>query len=86
MGKPGNNLSFVRVPVKLGVETGYSEVDISRTGATVDLGSTLGNVVSGIQAVTSASSLGTTASTHATSSPLRRNRCTARLRVLLVPI
>jgi hypothetical protein len=42
--------STVRVPVKLEVETGHSEVNVSGTGATVDLGSTLGNVVSGLQA------------------------------------
>jgi len=41
----------VRVPVKLDVETGHSEVNVTGAGATVDLGSTLGNVVSGIQAV-----------------------------------
>jgi hypothetical protein len=41
----------VRVPVKLDVETGHSEVNVSAAVATVDLGSTLGNVVSAIQAV-----------------------------------
>jgi hypothetical protein len=41
----------VRVPVKLEVETGHSEVNVSAAAATVDLGSTLGNVVSAIQAV-----------------------------------
>jgi outer membrane receptor protein involved in Fe transport len=35
----------VRVPVKLEVAVGHSEVNVSGTGATVDLGSTLGNVV-----------------------------------------
>jgi hypothetical protein len=41
----------VRVPIKLDVETGHSEVNVTGTGVTVDLGSTLGNVVSGIQVV-----------------------------------
>ena len=35
----------VRVPVQLTVAAGRSEVNVSGTGATVDLGSTLGNVV-----------------------------------------
>ncbi len=35
----------VRVPVQLAVVAGHSEVNVSGTGATVDLGSTLGNVV-----------------------------------------
>jgi len=40
----------VRVPVKLAVEAGHTEVNVLGNGATVDLGSTLGNVVSGSQA------------------------------------
>jgi len=40
----------VRVPVKLEVATGHSEMSVSGTGATVDLGSTLGDVVSSHEA------------------------------------
>ena len=40
----------VRVPVKLEVAAGHSEVNVSGTGATVDLGSTLGDVVSSHEA------------------------------------
>lgn len=36
----------VRIPVKLEVAAGHSEVNVIGTGATVDLGPTLGNVVS----------------------------------------
>ena len=36
----------VRVPVKLEVATGHTEVNVRGTAATVDLGSTLGNVIS----------------------------------------
>jgi hypothetical protein len=41
----------VRVPLKLEVATGHSEVNVSGTGATVDTSQTLGNVVSELQAV-----------------------------------
>ncbi len=40
----------VRVPVKLEVAAGHSEVNVSGTGATVDIGSTLGDVVSSHEA------------------------------------
>jgi len=40
----------VRIPVKLDVATGHSEVSVTGTGATVDLGPTLGNVVSSHEA------------------------------------
>jgi hypothetical protein len=40
----------VRVPVKLDVETGHTEVNVTGVGATVDTSQTLGNVVSEKQA------------------------------------
>ena len=40
----------VRIPVKLDVAAGHSEVNVSGTGAMVDLGPTLGNVVSSKEA------------------------------------
>ncbi len=40
----------VRIPIKLEVATGHSEVSVTGTGATVDLGPTLGNVVSSREA------------------------------------
>ena len=40
----------VRIPVKLEVAAGHSEVSVTGTGATVDLGPTLGNVVSSHEA------------------------------------
>lgn len=40
----------VRVPVKLVVAAGHSEVNVTAVGATVDLGTTLGNVVSSHEA------------------------------------
>jgi len=40
----------VRIPVKLQVAVGHSEVSVVGTGATVDLGPTLGNVVSAHEA------------------------------------
>lgn len=40
----------VRIPVNLQVAAGHTEVSISATGATVDLGSTLGDVVSSHEA------------------------------------
>jgi len=40
----------VRLPIKLEVAAGHSEVNVSATGATVDLGSTLGDVVSSHEA------------------------------------
>ena len=41
----------VRIPVKLEVAAGHSEVSVTGTGATVDLGPTLGNVVSSHEAL-----------------------------------
>ena len=41
----------VRIPVKLEVAVGHSEVSVTGTGATVDLGPTLGNVVSSHEAL-----------------------------------
>src|ERR1017187_9015486 len=40
----------VRVPVKLEVETGHSEVNVTGASATLDLGSTIGDVVSSREA------------------------------------
>ena len=40
----------VRIAVKLEVAAGHTEVTVSATGATVDLGSTLGNVISSREA------------------------------------
>ena len=40
----------VRIPVRLEIAAGRSEVKVTADGATVDLGSTLGNVVSGQEA------------------------------------
>ena len=40
----------VRIPVKLEVAAGHSEISVTGTGATVDLGPTLGNVVSSHEA------------------------------------
>jgi hypothetical protein len=40
----------VRIPVKLEIAGGHSEVNVTASGAMVDLGSTLGNVVSGQEA------------------------------------
>ncbi|MCU1276044.1 MAG: hypothetical protein JWO48_3475, partial [Bryobacterales bacterium] len=40
----------VRIPVRLEIAAGHTEVNVSGTGATVDLGPTLGNVVSSHEA------------------------------------
>ena len=40
----------VRFPIRLIIESGHSEVNVSGTGATVDLGPTLGDVVSSHEA------------------------------------